>query len=246
MLELKNISYAIDGQPILSNVSLRLSGETTLAILGASGSGKSTILRIILGLASPDEGQVLINGVDINRLRYSQLVDIRKKFGMVFQDGALFDSMTVGENVGYYFMEHHHLKHHEVESQVMAMLETVGLKHTIDMMPNELSGGMRRRIAIARALIYHPELILYDEPTTGLDPISREIILNLINKLKHDHHVASIMVTHSITDAQKVANHFLIIQNGCVAWVGSKQAFTKKQHKIMENYFSADELGTCK
>lgn len=238
MLELNNINYAIGKKQILHNVSLSVKGETTLAILGASGSGKSTILRIILGLAHPQSGQVLIQGRDLSAVSYSELVNIRKKFGMVFQDGALFDSMTVGENVGYYFMEHEKKSHAQVESRVMKMLETVGLEHTIDMMPDELSGGMRRRVAIARALIYRPDLILYDEPTTGLDPISRDSILDLIDKLKKEHHVASIIVTHNMDDAEKAADNFLVIQNGCVAWTGSKRTFVSQHSKMIARYFS--------
>jgi phospholipid/cholesterol/gamma-HCH transport system ATP-binding protein len=237
MLELDHIDYTIGDKQILNQVSLQVQGQTTLAILGASGSGKSTILRIILGLAAPDSGRVLIHGRDISRVPYDELVDIRKSFGMVFQDGALFDSMTVGENVGYYFMEHDKKTHAEVETRVLAMLTTVGLRHTIDMMPDELSGGMRRRVAIARALIYKPELILYDEPTTGLDPVSRANILTLIEKLKQDHRVASIIVTHNLDDAAKVADHFLVIRQGRVAWSGPKKAFMRQHSTMIDRFF---------
>jgi phospholipid/cholesterol/gamma-HCH transport system ATP-binding protein len=241
MVELKNIDYSIGRNQILRDVSLTVSGKETLAILGASGSGKSTILRIILGLAQPDQGQVLINGQDINQLNYTELVDIRKKLGIVFQDGALFDSITVGENVGYYFTEHEQLTHEEVEPQVMEMLTTVGLKHTLDMTPDELSGGMRRRVAIARALIYKPELILYDEPTTGLDPVAKDSILGLIDKLKTEHHVASIIVTHDMEDAAKAADRFVVIQEGRLVWSGSKRQFITQQNKMIAKYFHATD-----
>lgn len=245
MLELKNVSYSIGDKQILDNVSLTVGGQETLAVLGASGSGKSTILRVILGLAKPDKGEVIINGRDITKVKYRELVDLRKKFGMVFQDGALFDSLTIGENVGYYFLEHDRKSHEEVEAEVLEMLQTVGLSHTIDMMPDELSGGMRRRIAIARALIYRPELILYDEPTTGLDPLSRNSILELIDKLKKEHHVASIIVTHNMDDAEKVADRFMVVQDGAVAWEGKKRAFMSKHNEIISKYFCSHDQLQC-
>ena len=238
MIELKDIEYAIGEKIILRNVNLTVREHETLAILGASGSGKSTILRVILGLASPNRGQALVTGRDLNRITYAELVEVRKKMGIVFQDGALFDSLTVGENVGYYYLEHERQTHEQVAPRVQAMLETVGLPQTMDMMTDELSGGMRRRVAIARALIYHPACILYDEPTTGLDPIARDSILDLINRLKQEHRVASIVVTHSLNDAAKVADRFIVIRDGEVVWSGSRRQFLARQDEMIEKYFS--------
>ncbi|MBN1596340.1 ATP-binding cassette domain-containing protein [candidate division FCPU426 bacterium] len=245
MVELKNIDYAIGGNQILQDVSLTVGGKETLAILGASGSGKSTILKVILGLAKPDRGEVMIQGQDISLVTYSELVDIRKKIGIVFQDGALFDSITVGENVGYYFMEHKNLSHEEVEPLVLEMLDTVGLKHTLDMMPDELSGGMRRRVAIARALIYKPSLILYDEPTTGLDPVAKDSILELIDKLKEEHNVASVIVTHDLDDAYQAADRFVVIRNGQVVWGGTRRQFAAQRDKMIAKYFCAPYKAVC-
>ncbi|MEW6517276.1 MAG: ATP-binding cassette domain-containing protein [candidate division FCPU426 bacterium] len=241
MVELQSVDYSIAGRLILQGVSLSVGERETLAILGASGSGKSTILRVILGLAWPDAGHVLVAGKDLGRLQYDELVEVRKRIGIVFQDGALFDSLTVGENVGYYFMEHNSRTHEQVEPEVREMLRTVGLGHTLDMMPDELSGGMRRRVAIARALIYRPSLILYDEPTTGLDPVARESILELINRLKHEHHVASVLVTHSLDDAAKVADRFVVIRAGRVVWAGSRRQFLAQQNRLVAFYQPAGQ-----
>jgi phospholipid/cholesterol/gamma-HCH transport system ATP-binding protein len=240
MVELQNVDFSIAGNPILRDVSLAVRERETLAILGASGSGKSTILRVMLGLARPDAGRVLVAGQDLARLAYAELVEVRKKIGIVFQDGALFDSLTVGENVGYYFMEHGRRTHEQVAPQVREMLATVGLEHTVDMMPDELSGGMRRRVAIARALIYRPSLILYDEPTTGLDPVARESILELINQLKREHHVTSVLVTHSLNDAAQVADRFVVIRAGRVVWTGSRRQMLAQEKRLLAFYQPAE------
>lgn len=237
MIELRNVNYAVGGRQILKDVSLAVKEQETLAILGASGSGKSTILRIILGLIQPEQGEVLLFGRELSQLPYAELVEIRKRMGIVFQEGALFDSLTVGENVGYYYLEHTRQTHADVTPRVQAMLDTVGLGHTIDLMPEQLSGGMRRRVAIARALIYKPELILYDEPTTGLDPVASRSITDLINRLKIEHKVASIMVTHDLEDAMAVADRFIVIQAGTVAWTGTRRQFAGQQNRLVEMFY---------
>jgi phospholipid/cholesterol/gamma-HCH transport system ATP-binding protein len=237
MLELKHVDLALGGRPILTDVGFRVGEQETLAVLGASGSGKSTLLKVILGLLRPDQGQVLVRDRDLARVSYRELVALRRRMGIVFQEGALFDSLTVGENVGYYFMEHEGLSHAEVEERVLKMLETVGLAHTLDMMPDELSGGMRRRVAIARALLYQPDLILYDEPTTGLDPVAAASILELINRLKREHRVTSVVVTHDLDDAAKVADRMVVIREGRVAWSGSRRQFLAQRSRLLDAYY---------
>jgi phospholipid/cholesterol/gamma-HCH transport system ATP-binding protein len=232
IVETRQVNYSVDGRQILHDLNFYLRDQETLAILGSSGTGKSTLLKLILGLYRPDSGEVLIEGRDINALSYEELVEVRKKLGIVFQEGALFDSLTIGENVGYYLMEHR-----EVEPLVLEMLETVGLGHTIDMTPDQLSGGMRRRVAIARALIYNPSLILYDEPTNGLDPVATDNILRLINQLKHHRKVASVIVTHDFNDAARVADHFVIIQHGRIAWRGSRHDFLANRKRMLCEFF---------
>ena len=186
MIELNNVSFSYDTRMVLTRISLRIDQDESVAIMGPSGSGKSTILRLILGLETPQSGAVLIDGQNISALREGQKREIRKSIGMVFQDGALFDSLTVGENVGYYLFEHTNLTPEEIEARVREMLGFVGLEadEIIDKLPESLSGGMQRRVAIGRALLStDPKIMLYDEPTTGLDPQSSQTVLELINKL---------------------------------------------------------------
>ncbi len=245
MIELRNIDYSIGGRSILCGVDLTVGEQETLAILGASGSGKSTLLRIILGLIEPDRGEVWLFGKELSHMPYADLVEMRKRMGIVFQEGALFDSLTVGENVGYYYLEHTRQTHAEIAPRVQAMLDTVGLGHTINMMPEELSGGMRRRVAIARALIYEPKCILYDEPTTGLDPLASRTTTDLINRLKKEHRVASVIVTHDLEDALEVADHFVMIQGGRVAWKGSRRQFASQQSKLMDMFYHDGSNKEC-
>ncbi len=224
MIELQNVSFGYDSRVVLKNVSLRIDQDESVAIMGPSGSGKSTILRLILGLESPQSGAVLINGESICDLGESEKREIRKSIGMVFQDGALFDSLTVGENVGYYLLEHTRLDEDEIESRVREMLGFVGLDadEIIDKLPEQLSGGMQRRVAIGRALLStDPKIMLYDEPTTGLDPQSSETVLALINKLTSQRKVSTIVVTHQIADALDIAGRFVVIVAGEVAFDGT-------------------------
>ncbi len=244
MLELAHVDLALGGRPILTDVGFRVDEHETLAVLGASGSGKSTLLKVILGLLLPDRGQVRVRGRDLAQVSYPELVALRKRMGIVFQEGALFDSLTVGENVGYYFMEHEGLSHAEVAPRVLEMLETVGLRHTVDLMPEELSGGMRRRVAIARALLYRPELILYDEPTTGLDPVAAASIRELVNRLKREHRVTSVVVTHDLDDAAEVADRMVIIRAGRVAWSGSRRQFLNQRERLLEEHYRPLAEGT--
>jgi phospholipid/cholesterol/gamma-HCH transport system ATP-binding protein len=192
-------------RPILRGVSFDLPPGTTKIVLGGSGSGKTTILRLILGLLKPDSGSVQVDGLEVTGLGEEDLRAVRMKVGMVFQEGALFDSQTVGENVGYRLMEDGALAQEEVEERVREMLGYVGLDSFYDHMPSQLSGGQRRRVAVARALVARPELMLYDEPTTGLDPITATTITDLIVKVRDLDGVSSILVTHQLRDAFNVA-----------------------------------------
>ncbi|RME25658.1 MAG: ATP-binding cassette domain-containing protein, partial [Candidatus Zixiibacteriota bacterium] len=190
-------------------------------------SGKSTILRLILGLECPISGEVLIHGHNVCVMCEKEKQEIRKRIGMVFQDGALFDSMTVGENVGYYLLEHTNLSWEEISRRAAEMLGFVGLDpdEVGDKLPEQLSGGQRRRVAIGRALLStDPKIMLYDEPTTGLDPSATENVLKLIMKLHHEKGIASIVVTHQIADALAIADRFVVIYDGRVAFDGSLEA----------------------
>ena len=226
MIELRNVDFSYDERPILKNVSFKVGPDESVVIMGPSGSGKSTILRLILGLECPQRGQVMIHGDNICTMKESLKRELRKKMGMVFQAGALFDSQTVGENVGYYLLEHTNLSWEEIEARVIEMLGFVGLDpdEILDKLPEELSGGMQRRVAIGRALLStDPRVMLFDEPTTGLDPRATEQVLELMTKLHREKSVSTIMVTHEIVDALSIADHFVIIYDGEVAFDGSEQ-----------------------
>ena len=224
MIEIRNLHFAYDERPVLKNVSFNVEDGEAIVIMGPSGSGKSTILRLILGLETPQQGEVLIDNQNIAELNENRKREIRKKIGMVFQQGALFDSLSVGENVGYYLLEHSNLPFGEISDQVTKMLGFVGLNadEIIDKLPDQLSGGMQRRVAIGRALLStDPKIMLYDEPTTGLDPLSTANVIDLIKKLHHQKHICSIMVTHQIADAIAVGNRFVVIVDGELAFDGS-------------------------
>jgi len=224
MLEFRNVTFSIADHNILINVSFRVTRGQTRVILGPSGSGKSTILRLLIGLWQPDSGAIFVNGEDITAVTPERLREIRRSMGIVFQQGALFDSMTVGENIGYTLLEDKHPEE-EVEPAVERYLQMVGLDPEIrDRMPDELSGGMQRRVAIARALAARdPNIILYDEPTTGLDPQSAERITDLVLRLRDTMGKTSIMVTHDIADAFKVGDRITVLDRGVVVFEGTPE-----------------------
>ncbi len=201
MLVFKKVSLAFDDNVVLRDVSFTLRQGHTKLLLGASGSGKSTILKITLGLLKPDAGEVWVRGVRVDEMTEAQMMGVRTDLGMVFQDGALFDSLTVGENVGFKLYESTEQSLAAVRTRVEQVLELVGLGEFIDRMPAELSGGQRRRVAIARAMASKPRILLYDEPTTGLDPITALSVDEEIVKMRDLEEVTSVLVTHQLRDA---------------------------------------------
>jgi phospholipid/cholesterol/gamma-HCH transport system ATP-binding protein len=213
-------------------------GET-LVILGESGSGKTTILKMILGLLKPTSGRVMIDGEDITPMKEEELMRVRRKIGMVFQEGALFDSMTVGENVAFCLKEQSGWQGPEMESRVHQILGFVDMEDCIDKMPDELSGGMRRRVAIARALASSdPKIMLYDEPTTGLDPITADTICDLVNKLRDQQKVSSVMVTHLLRDAFKVGTRFMILYEGHIIFEGVERELKSSAHPYIKKFLA--------
>ena len=202
------VTLAFDEKVILRDVSFTLQTGHTKIFLGASGAGKSTILRLALGLLKPDSGRIFVNGEEIEGMSEDQLMLVRHDLGMVFQEGALFDSLTVRENVGYKLYEEMHWPLDKADARVKEVLGFIGLTEFIDRMPSELSGGQRRRVAIARAMAAKPRILLYDEPTTGLDPITALTVDEEIIKLRDLEGVSSVLVTHQLRDAFFVAEHF--------------------------------------
>jgi phospholipid/cholesterol/gamma-HCH transport system ATP-binding protein len=227
------VSLAFDDKVILDRVSFTLLVGHTKIIIGASGAGKSTILRLILGLLRPDDGVIWVNGERVDGMTEHQLMKVRADLGMVFQEGALFDSLTVRENVGYKLFEESDIPFDEANRRVEEVLGFVGLGEFVERMPSELSGGQRRRVAIARAMAAKPRILLYDEPTTGLDPITAITIDEEIIKLRDLENVSSIMVTHQLRDAFYVATHTAARQDGRVRLVPASPEKTDEAEFIM-------------
>ena len=240
MISFRGIDYSIDGRPILRDISFEVARGETTVILGPSGSGKSTALRLLLGLARPDAGSITIEGEDVTQLDEARLRAIRQRIGMVFQQGALFDSMTVGENVAFALIEHAHPAEEILEETVRKHLELVGLDpDLIDRMPDQLSGGMQRRVAIARALAARdPQILLYDEPTTGLDPQSAERITDLIVHLRDSMKKTSVMVTHDIADAFKVANRMAVLNEGRLVFHGTPTELAQTDEAFISEFLA--------
>jgi phospholipid/cholesterol/gamma-HCH transport system ATP-binding protein len=227
LLDLEGVTLALGGREVLHDVSFRVQRDETKVILGASGSGKSTILKLVLGLIRPDRGSIRIDGRDITQLKERELQRCcREQMAMVFQNAALFDSLTVRENVGYRLWERGTISDGEIEKIVRENLQFVGLDDVLEKMPAELSGGMRKRVAIARALAGGAQVILYDEPTAGLDPINTCLITRLILRLKTTS-VTQVVVTHDLQTADSVADSILMIQRGRIIFEGTAQELTQ-------------------
>ncbi len=223
-IELRNVFKFYEDTPVLRNVSFTVKRGETKIILGGSGSGKSTILKLIIGLIKPDEGEIWVDGEEISRWTEGQLMSIRQKIGMVFQEGALFDSLSVADNVAYRLDEQGVLEEEEILGIVRKMLGFVELGDAIDKLPSELSGGMRRRAAIARALVGNPKIMLYDEPTAGLDPLVARTINELVIKLRDLEGVSSVFVTHRLRDAFTMANEYLGYENGVLRYIKEEES----------------------
>ncbi len=227
------VRLSFDEAEVLSGITFTLLRGHTKLLLGASGSGKSTILKVLLGLLKPDSGVVWVNGHRVESLTEEQMMPLRDQMGMVFQEGALFDSLTVAENVGYKLYEQTRRPLDEVRARVEEVLGFVGLAEYIDRMPSELSGGQRRRVAIARAMTTKPRLLLYDEPTTGLDPITAATVDDEIIKLRDLEDVSSIMVTHQLRDAFYIATHTARRDAGRISIVPADEAKVREAEFIM-------------
>lgn len=236
MIDLKNISLEYDERKILKNVSLHIEKGTTSVILGPSGAGKSTILKAILGLVDISNGEVIINGKNIYSLSEEELLEIRRKIGMVFQGNALFDSLTVAENVSYFLEYNSSLTPTKIAQKVQETLSFVNLDNTEKLFPDQLSGGMKKRLAIARALALEPDIILFDEPTTGLDPINSKAVLDLIKRLKHIG-TTSVIVTHILNDAIFVGDVLTIINDGEVIESGDVNTILNSDHRFIRDFF---------
>ena len=211
MIEARHLNKSFDQTAVLEDVSFVIEKGESVAIIGRSGGGKSVLLKHLIGLLKPDSGQVLIAGQDITPLDERALTPVRRRFGMLFQGAALFDSMTVAENVAFAFRRDRTLSEKEIACRVAEALEVVDLPGTEDKKPSELSGGMRKRVGLARAIVYHPEIVLYDEPTTGLDPIVADSIDKLMIRVRDRLHVTTVVVTHDMRSARRIGERILML-----------------------------------
>ena len=243
MIVLGGVDLTLGERQVLKDISFEVKPGNTLVILGGSGSGKTTILRVILGLYRPDGGVVSIDSQDISRLREQDLPDVRRRMAMVFQSAALFDSLTVRENVGYRLWEQGRLSDEAITRIVEESLRFVGLHDMIDKMPAELSGGMRKRVGIARALASGATILLYDEPTAGFDPINTCLINRLILQLKQKG-VTQIVVTHDLETAHRVADRILMIDHGRIVFDGTPEGLQQSEHPAVRRFLDPGAFGS--
>jgi phospholipid/cholesterol/gamma-HCH transport system ATP-binding protein len=260
-IRFENVTLAFDDKVVLDNISFRLPHGETKAIFGVAGSGKSTILKLALGLMKPDSGRIYVLGEEVTEMTEEALFDLRRQVGMVFQESALFDSRTVRENVAFRLMEEGSVPEDEIERRVREALSFVELERTVDMFPAELSGGMRRRVAIARAIVTQPEILLYDSPTGGLDPVTSTTIVELIVKQRDVYKTSALMVTHRLQDAFIMATHyfdrqqnkmiplpkgvncevpmaFLILRDGKVIFDGDRDELARTRDEYIREYIA--------
>jgi phospholipid/cholesterol/gamma-HCH transport system ATP-binding protein len=240
MIDLEDVHLTFGDRPILEGIWLEVDRGETLVVMGGSGQGKSTILRIILGLLEPDAGSVYVHGVNVVHANQEVLDEVRRDIGMVFQGGALFDSLTVGENLAFRQREEGEGSEDTIAEVVVEKLSFVDLEARVaGLMPSELSGGMRKRVAIARAIVGNPKIVLYDEPTTGLDPITSGTINALINKLRDTQNVASIVVTHDIESALTVGDRFAMLKDGDIIFEGSADDIMTTEQAYVREFIDA-------
>ncbi|MHC1716122.1 MAG: ABC transporter ATP-binding protein [Acidaminococcaceae bacterium] len=242
MIEFQQINMAFGKKEILNDVSFAVQKGETLAVIGPSGSGKSTILRLLIGLLEPTGGKILINGQDVSLFDEDHWNSLRQKMGMVFQYSALFDFLSVGENVAFGLRQHTELSDAEIQKVVAERLEQVGLPDTQAAYPAELSGGMKKRVSLARATALQPEIVLYDEPTAGLDPIMSENINDLIVKTRETMGVTSILVTHDMHSVFKVADRIALLYETRIAAVGTVEEMRNNPHPVLQKFINGQNM----
>ena len=238
MIKIKNVSKYFGKKAALKNISLEIADGETLAIIGGSGSGKSTLLRLMIGLIQPSEGEIWIGNDEISRMSEDELTHVRLKMGMVFQYSALFDSMTVGDNVAFGLVEHTDYPDDKIKAIVKEKLKQVGLEGVEHLMPNELSGGMKKRVSLARAIAFEPEIIFYDEPSSGLDPITTAKIDELIISTQKALGVTSVVVTHDMASACRIANRIAMVYQGDLIALDTVENFRRLPDPRVQEFFA--------
>jgi len=246
MIKLRGLTKKLGRKQVLDGLDLDIQTGETIVVLGPSGTGKSVLLKHIIGLMTPDAGSIEVDGDELIGMKERELNEVRKRFGMLFQGAALFDSMTVGENVGLSLREHLHLSEPDIRKRVTERLDWVGLKGVEEVKPASLSGGMRKRAGLARAIAMDPQVILYDEPTTGLDPIMSDVINQLIRDLQKRMGVTSVVVTHDMTSAYKVADRMAMLYGGKVVFTGTVDEVRNTRDPLMRQFIEGSSEGPIK
>jgi len=240
MIEVKNLYKSYGEKGVLADINLSVSHGQSVAVVGKSGAGKSVLLRCLIGLVKPDEGTIYVDNKLINTMNFQQLQSIRSKIGMVFQFGALFDSMTVGENISLALQKLTKLNDDEIQDRLHNALVEVGMEDTEDLMPAELSGGMKKRVGIARAIAIKPAYLFYDEPTTGLDPVMTDSINRLIRKFQDTGNVTSVIVTHEMRTVYDVADRIILLHEGNIQYDGSPDTIDNVDDPVVQQFITGN------
>lgn len=245
-LRVVNLYKSFGEKQVLKGCDLEVQEGESMVVIGGSGSGKTVLIRCIIGLIQPDEGKVYVDGSEITSLSERELNEIRKKFGMLFQGGALFDSLRIWENVGFGLRQHTRLSEEEIRKISSEKLRLVGLRDIEELMPSELSGGMRKRVSLARAIAMEPEILLYDEPTTGIDPIMADAINELIVQMREKLNVTSIAITHDMKSAYKIADRIAMLYQGKIIEVGTPEEIKNSSNLIVQQFIQGRSEGPIK
>lgn len=243
LIEVNGVHKSFAHNHVLRGLNLSVRQGESMVVIGGSGTGKSVLIKCIIGILSPDRGNIFVAGQDIGSLKEKDLYQLRKKFGMLFQAGALFDSMKVWENVGFGLLQHTTLSKKEVKKRAIEKLNLLGLHQIEDLMPSELSGGMRKRVSLARAIAMEPEILLYDEPTTGLDPIRADTINALIVEMRKKIKVTSITITHDMVSAYKVGDRIAMLYQGKIIEVGTPDEIKNSSSAIVQQFIQGKAEG---
>lgn len=246
MIRIVDLHKAFGQKKVLQGVNLDLKQGETLAVIGQSGSGKSVLIKHIIGILKPDKGQIFVDGVEITGLKDDELHKITRRFGMLFQGVALFDSMTVAQNVSFGLERYTDFSKERIQELVVESLDKVGLKECEKLMPLELSGGMRKRVGLARAIAYRPDIILYDEPSTGIDPIRADAINDLINMMKREMSVSTIIITHDIVSAYKVADKIAMLYEGKIVEAATPEEIRNSKNPVIQQFIHGRAEGPIK
>ncbi len=243
MIKILELSKAFRDNHVLQGVDLEIQEGESMVVIGGSGSGKSVLIKHIIGILRPDKGRIYVTGEDITQMNEQDLNRVRKKFGMLFQASALFDSLSVWENVGFGLKQHTDLSDQEIREKATEKLAMVGLYNVEDLRPSELSGGMQKRVGLARAIALEPQILLYDEPTTGLDPINADMINNLIIDMREKLNVTSVAITHDMVSAYKIADRIAMLYKGKILQIGTPKEIQDTENPYVRQFISGSAVG---